>query len=93
MRYILIAKDDAAGVLKVVYHNSCQKKERKRKKEKKIDKYFFLIKQEKSSQSLLISINYSIIIIKSNKNERLTMNPKRGRYCYSWGNLLVFLNP
>jgi hypothetical protein len=37
MRHILIAKDDTAGVLKIVYHNNCQKKEKERKKEN-IDK-------------------------------------------------------
>jgi hypothetical protein len=30
MRYILIAKDDATGVLKIVYHNGCKKKAKKR---------------------------------------------------------------
>jgi hypothetical protein len=46
MRYILIAKDDTAGVLKVVCHNSCQKKKKERKKERK-NNYYFLIKLKK----------------------------------------------
>jgi hypothetical protein len=74
MRYILIiAEDDTAGVLKVVCHNNCQKKE-------KIDKdfFFWLNKKGLVCHWLLTSIDYSIIIIKSNKNEKLTMNPKRG---------------
>jgi hypothetical protein len=44
MRYILIEKNDAAGVLKIIYHNSCQKKIQKEKKNERREKIINLCK-------------------------------------------------
>jgi hypothetical protein len=68
MRYISIAKDDEAGVLEIVYQKSCQKQ---REEEEGNDKYKKnrLNRKKLISHCLFTSINYSIVMIKSNNNE------------------------